>query len=51
MLDTELDSFEFFSFTHVAFHVFMFSACFQTVDVILDADNCVWRVEKCSLVV
>ena len=51
MLDTELDSFERFSFTNVAFYVFMFSACFQTFGVILDADNCIWRVEKCSLVV
>ena len=51
MLDTVLDSLERFSFTHVAFHVYMFSACFQTVGMVLDADNCIWRVEKCSLVV
>ena len=51
MLDTELDSLERLSFINFAFHVFMFSACFQIVGVILNADNCVWRVEKCSLVV
>ena len=48
MLDTEL---ELFYFTNFAFHVFMSSACFQTVGMILDADDCVRHVEKCSLVV
>ena len=51
MLDPELASLERFSFTNFAFHVFMFSACFETVGVIFDADKCVWGVEKCSLVV
>ena len=51
MLDTELASLERFFFYQFCLSCFYVSACFETVGVILDADDCFWRVEKCSLVV